>query len=282
MPPTGWPVTAAAVVAETAVVAAWLRRRGWRSTAVHAVTWAAPAAVLAPLAGPGWLTPDGPAPWWGLNTLLATAPAMATVHGGSAGARQASTPAGSTHRAGGPRHRRPPPDREEPSAMTTQWLINGVFQASTLIVVAWALSRWTRDVLARALLAVLLCGAALTYVYYAAVAGAGTGWILAELAGVAVYGSLALRGLRGSPLWLAAGWALHPVWDVALHHLGPGHAFAPDAYAITCLSFDLLVAAYVAVAHRSGLVGRRGHTPADHHRPGSSSSPLVVADHGRG
>jgi hypothetical protein len=79
VPPTGWPVTAAAVVAETAVIAAWLRRRGWRSTAVHAVTWAAPAAVLAPLAGPGWLTPDGPAPWWALNTLLATAPAMATV-----------------------------------------------------------------------------------------------------------------------------------------------------------------------------------------------------------
>jgi hypothetical protein len=146
--------------------------------------------------------------------------------------------------------------------MTTQWLINGVFQASTLIVVACALSRWTRDVLARALLAFLLCGAALTYVYYAAAAGAGTGWVVAELAGVVVYGGLALRGLRGSPVWLAAGWALHPVWDVALHHFGPGHAFAPDAYPITCLSFDLLVATYIAIAYRYGPVGRGARTPS--------------------
>ena len=146
--------------------------------------------------------------------------------------------------------------------MTTQWLINGVFQASTLVVLAWALSRWTRDVLARALLAFLLCGAALTYVYYAAEAGAGTGWVVAELAGVVVYGGLALCGLRGSPLWLAAGWALHPVWDVALHYFGPGHAFAPDAYAITCLSFDLLIAAYITVGNRYGWVGRRGRTPS--------------------
>jgi hypothetical protein len=139
--------------------------------------------------------------------------------------------------------------------MTTQWLLNGVFQASILIVVAWALSHWTRDIIGRALLAFLLCGAALTYVQYAANAGAGAGWVITELAGVALYGSLGLRGLRGSPMWLAAGWALHPVWDVALHYVGPGHAFAPDAYAITCLSFDLLVAAYIAVGYGYGLIG---------------------------
>ncbi|MEU1466227.1 DUF6010 family protein [Streptomyces sp. NPDC005727] len=145
--------------------------------------------------------------------------------------------------------------------MTTQWLINGVFQASTLIVVVWALSRWTRDGVSRALLAFVLCGAALTYVYFAAKADEGTGWIIAELAGVAFYGSLALRGLRGSPMWLAAGWALHPVWDVALHYVGPGHAFAPDAFAISCLSFDLLMAAYIVIGYRYGLVGRRDRTP---------------------
>jgi hypothetical protein len=146
--------------------------------------------------------------------------------------------------------------------MTTQWLINGVIQASMLIAVAWALSRWTRDVVGRALLAFLLCGAALTYVYYAARAGEGTGWVVAELVGVALYGSLGLRGLRGSPMWLAAGWALHPVWDVALHNVGPGHAFAPDAFTVSCLSFDLLVAAYLVIGYRYGLVGRRGRTPS--------------------
>ena len=79
-----------------------------------------------------------------------------------------------------------------------------------------------------------------------------------ELAGVGIYGTMALRGLRGSPWWLAAGWAAHPIWDVALHYFGPGGSFAPEGYTITCLSFDLLVAAYVAVAYRSSLLGERG------------------------
>ncbi len=141
--------------------------------------------------------------------------------------------------------------------MTGQWLVNGIFQASTLIVVAWALSRWGREVVGRALLALLLCGAALTYVRFAVEAGAGSGWVVAELAGVVLYGGLAVRGLRGSPMWLAAGWALHPVWDIGLHYFGPGRAFAPEAYAISCLSWDLLVAAYVVLAYRFGWVGHR-------------------------
>ena len=68
---------------------------------------------------------------------------------------------------------------------------------------------------------------------------------------------MGLRGVRGSTWWLVAGWALYPVWKVALHFFGPGHAFAPETYTITCLSFDLVVAAYVAVAYRFGLVGPR-------------------------
>ena len=147
--------------------------------------------------------------------------------------------------------------------MTGQWLVNGVFQASTLIVVAWALSRWGREVVGRALLALLLCGAALTYVHFAAEAGAGSGWVVAELAGVVLYGGLALKGLRGSPLWLAAGWALHPVWDIVLHNIGPGRAFAPESYTIACLSYDLLVAGYIVAAHRFGWVGDRSAARRD-------------------
>ena len=137
--------------------------------------------------------------------------------------------------------------------MITQWLVNGLILASMLILVTWLLARWTRDVIGRALLALVLIGAALAYVYYAAQAGESRGWLAAELVGVGVYGSLGLRGVWRSPLWLAAGWALHPVWDLALHYFGPGHTFAPDYYAITCLSFDLLVAVYVALAHRRSL-----------------------------
>ena len=56
---------------------------------------------------------------------------------------------------------------------------------------------------------------------------------------------MAVAGVRGSPWWLVAGWALHPVWDVPLHYLGPGHAFAPESYAIACLSWDWVIAAYL-------------------------------------
>jgi len=75
-----------------------------------------------------------------------------------------------------------------------------------------------------------------------------------------IYGTLALRGLRYSPLWLAAGWAFHPLWDVALHYFGPGGSFAPASYTITCVSFDLLVAAYVVLAY--GLGSLAGREPA--------------------
>jgi hypothetical protein len=54
----------------------------------------------------------------------------------------------------------------------------------------------------------------------------------------------------------ASGWALHPVWDIALHYFGPGASFAPVAYTVSCLTFDLAVAAYIAVAYRTGLVGK--------------------------
>jgi hypothetical protein len=40
-----------------------------------------------------------------------------------------------------------------------------------------------------------------------------------------------------------------------LHYLGPGHSFTPITYTIPCLSFDLLVAAYIAIAYE--LIG--GH-----------------------
>lgn len=141
--------------------------------------------------------------------------------------------------------------------MLTDLLINGVVQASMLVAVAYLLSRYVRDIVGRSLLAFVLCGAALTYIWFALRAGEGVYWVAGEVAGVAIYGTMALLGLRGSPLWLAAGWAAHPVWDVALHYFGPGAAFAPMEYAITCLSFDLLVAAYVVTAYRLGLVERR-------------------------
>src|SRR5687768_18362866 len=55
---------------------------------------------------------------------------------------------------------------------------------------------------------------------------------------------------RSSARWLALGWALHPVWDFGLHYFGPGRGIGPPFYAIACLSFDWVVAAYILIRYR--------------------------------
>lgn len=86
------------------------------------------------------------------------------------------------------------------------------------------------------------------FVYVAFAIGSGSAhWILIESLGAGVCGVVGWLGVRVSTLWLAAGWALHPAWDVGLHVIGPAADVAPHWYAILCISFDLLVAAYVWV-----------------------------------
>jgi hypothetical protein len=60
------------------------------------------------------------------------------------------------------------------------------------------------------------------YVGFVVGAGASGLWFLAEMVHVVVIGTIGLLGLRGSPYWIALGWALHPLWDVPLHYIGPG------------------------------------------------------------
>ena len=139
-------------------------------------------------------------------------------------------------------------------------LINGaVFATVAVIVPAFLLSRFTRDILGRSVLVIFLFIAAGAYFGFATsgreVLGTNQIWMLVELAQVVVFGTMALLGLRGSPYWLAAGWALHPFWDVLLHYVGPGHPFTPWTYAIACVSFDWLVAIYIVIAY--GLIGGR-------------------------
>jgi hypothetical protein len=133
--------------------------------------------------------------------------------------------------------------------------VEGAILAVPLILIAFLLSRFIGDIIGRSLLVVFLFAAAGAYFGFALLAAPGPIWVLAELVQVIIFGAIALLGLRGSPWWLAAGWALHPLWDVVLHYVGPGHSFAPITYTIPCLSFDLLVAAYIAIA--CGLVGDR-------------------------
>ena len=84
---------------------------------------------------------------------------------------------------------------------------------------------------------------ALIYVGLAIFKGSGR-WILIELAGVAIFAVFAWLGLRKSGWFLAAGWALHPLWDAGLHDYST--LFVPHWYIGACIGFDLLVAAYIA------------------------------------
>ena len=150
-------------------------------------------------------------------------------------------------------------------------LINGaIFATVAVIVPAFLLSRFTRDIIGRSVLVIFLFVAAGAYFGFATVGREVVDtqpiWMLVELAQVIVFGAIALLGLRDSPYWLAAGWALHPFWDVVLHYIGPGHSFTPWTYAIACVSFDWLVALYIVIAYGLGLVGDRrrvfgGSTP---------------------
>lgn len=120
-------------------------------------------------------------------------------------------------------------------------LLAGAVGGALFVGIAFAFRRRTRGILARGLIVTALC-----YVYFAAKAHAGPAWLAAEVVGVALYGAMALRGVRGSPWWLVAGWALHPVWDIALHLAGPARAFAPEAFPTACLTWDPVAATLIA------------------------------------
>jgi hypothetical protein len=137
-------------------------------------------------------------------------------------------------------------------------LINGVAYAAIFIVVALLISRFADEFVWRAFLVLFMFIAAGLYIVFAVRAGEGTLWLVGEFVGVAIFGGVALLGLRGSLWWIVAAWALHPLWDVGLHYLGPGRSFAPETYTIACLSFDLLVAAYIALVYAR----RRGRRAA--------------------
>ena len=105
----------------------------------------------------------------------------------------------------------------------------------------------------RRVYAVGLVIAALLYVIFGVVGGAGARWSALESAGVLIYGAAAWAGLRGRPSLLALGWAAHVAWDVPLHVSGAAVEYTPGWYPWLCVSFDLIIAgAVVASRRRSG------------------------------
>lgn len=86
---------------------------------------------------------------------------------------------------------------------------------------------------------------ALIYVGFASIGNANTSWIATEVAGIGIYGFFAVLGLQYSKWWLILGWIAHPLWDIGLHFTGSGAIFTPTWYSLACVSFDLLVGAYI-------------------------------------
>lgn len=87
--------------------------------------------------------------------------------------------------------------------------------------------------------------AAAVYLVLASFTGSQA-WIALESVGLLGYGLAAILGALVSPWWLVVGWLAHPIWDIYFHWLGAGALFVPGAYVIICLSFDIIIAAYVA------------------------------------
>lgn len=120
-----------------------------------------------------------------------------------------------------------------------------------LLVMGWALALLFINVarlnpnMEQSVLAAGLVIAATTYLVMASFTG-NQAWIALEGAGLVGYGLAAILGIFVSPWWLAIGWLAHPVWDIYFHWLGSGALFVPGAYVIICLSFDVLVALYIA------------------------------------
>lgn len=137
-------------------------------------------------------------------------------------------------------------------------LREGATLAVVVIVIAFLLSHFTRDIIGRGFLIILLFVAAGAYFGFTYLENGGL-WTLVALIQVFVFGTMGLLGLRGSPYWIAAGWALHPVWDLAMHFIGPDFGVARITYyEIACVSFDWVIAAYIVIAYGFGFVGERG------------------------
>ena len=145
----------------------------------------------------------------------------------------------------------------------TAVLIEGAIGGVVLSVIAFVLSRFIKDIVGRTLLATVLFAAAGAYFGFAFNDTTPRIWVLIELLQVVAFGVLGLYGWRGSPYWLALGYALHPIWDFGVHHLGPGREFAPIEYVISCISFDWVVALYIVIAYRLlHLANRQAPSPA--------------------
>ncbi|MDA0684546.1 MAG: hypothetical protein O2797_05735 [Bacteroidetes bacterium] len=111
------------------------------------------------------------------------------------------------------------------------------------ILTGWAFARFTRarGSKGRELQIIGLLVASMIYVVIAFVEDAPSLAVVIEASGVLVFGFFILLSALRHPSWLAWGWILHPVWDLAFHPPFGSFTHAPEWYVWTCLAFDLVV-----------------------------------------
>jgi hypothetical protein len=118
-------------------------------------------------------------------------------------------------------------------------IITGAMLAGGLILAARRRGSYRSEKIAYA---AGLIVAALIYVGFGLYSGSAL-WNLTEFAGLLIYTTFAVLGLRLSGWFLCFGWALHVGWDVILH--GQQTDFVPFWYQMLCLGFDLQLAGYI-------------------------------------
>ena len=135
------------------------------------------------------------------------------------------------------------------AAFTDPCHIAGILSTGTivLLIVTRHLGR-SGIVIERRFLALFLAGMPLVSVATWLVtrgAGAGSGWLWVEIAGVPLYTALAIFGLMRSPWLLAGGIVAHGVaWDS--WHYFTKTAYLPTWYAIGCFLVDVGLGLYIA------------------------------------
>jgi hypothetical protein len=94
------------------------------------------------------------------------------------------------------------------------------------IALAFVFLGWTRKQPdgGRRVYTIGLIVTALIYVVFALLGRGSARSLALEALGVLLYGGAAWLGFRKSAALLALGWAMHVVWDVALHLQGAGAA----------------------------------------------------------
>jgi hypothetical protein len=122
---------------------------------------------------------------------------------------------------------------------TLSEIVIGMFLAIGFILLVRRSRSYTKE---KKSYAIGLVVAALIYVGFGLFSDS-LSWILIELAGVPICAVFAWLGLKRSGWFIAAGWALHPLWDAGLHDYST--QFVPHWYIGGCIGFDLLVAVYV-------------------------------------